>query len=236
MRGVVAGKRPGRTKLRKYGIGSPLRFRDVSDIFRAIKRRKRNNVKIFSLYLHKYVTENPIVMSKKSERLDVIRNLIDSEQISSQEELLSWLKRVGIDATQSTLSRDMKELRAIKVPDAEKGYIYLLPETLQAEQTSGKVSSSVTDNIRYIEFSGNMIVIRTKAGYAKAVGVMVDNEDYDDVLGTLAGDDTVFVLLAEGVKPLDFLPSFDSIHPDIKTLYNPEGRKKNNAAMRRRFF
>ena len=67
-------------------------------------------------------------------------------------------------------SRDMKELRAIKVPDAEKGYVYLLPETLQGEQTSGKVSSSVTDNIRYIEFSGNMIVIRTKAGYAKAVG------------------------------------------------------------------
>ena len=121
-------------------------------------------------------------MSKKTERLDVIRNLIDSEQISSQEELLSWLKRVGIDATQSTLSRDMKEVRAIKVPDAEKGYVYLLPETLQGEQTSGKVSSSVTDNIRYIEFSGNMIVIRTKAGYAKAVGVMVDNEDYDDVL------------------------------------------------------
>lgn len=133
-------------------------------------------------------------------------------------------------------SRDMKELRAIKVPDAEKGYVYLLPETLQGEQTSGKVSSSVTDNIRYIEFSGNMIVIRTKAGYAKAVGVMVDNEDYDDVLGTLSGDDTVFVLLAEGVKPLDFLPSFDSIHPNIKTLYNPEGRKKNNGAMRRRFF
>ena len=117
-----------------------------------------------------------------------------------------------------------------------KGYVYLLPETLQGEQTSGKVSSSVTDNIRYIEFSGNMIVIRTKAGYAKAVGVMVDNEDYDDVLGTLSGDDTVFVLLAEGVKPLDFLPSFDSIHPNIKTLYNPEGRKKNNGAMRRRFF
>lgn len=61
-------------------------------------------------------------------------------------------------------------------------------------------------------------------------------QDYDDVLGTLSGDDTVFVLLAEGVKPLDFLPSFDSIHPNIKTLYNPEGRKKNNGAMRRRFF
>lgn len=78
---------------------------------------------------------------------------------------------MGIDATQSTLSLRYEGVAwAIKVPDAEKGYVYLLPETLQGEQTSGKVSSSVTDNIRYIEFSGNMIVIRTKAGYAKAVG------------------------------------------------------------------
>lgn len=175
-------------------------------------------------------------MSKKTERLDVIRNLIGSEQISSQEELLNWLKRVGIDATQSTLSRDMKELRAIKVPDAEKGYIYLLPESLQGEPVQGKVSSSVADNIRYIDLSGNIIVIRTKAGYAKAVGVMIDNENYEDVMGTLAGDDTLFVLLAEGVNPKEFLPSFDSIHPNIKILYNPEGRRRNGASLRNRFF
>lgn len=172
-------------------------------------------------------------MSKKSERLDVIRNLIQSEQISSQEELLHWLKRVGIDATQSTLSRDMKELRAVKVPDAEKGYIYLLPETLQGEQSPGKVSASVADNIRYIDFSRNIIVVRTKAGYAKAVGVMIDNENYPDVLGTLAGDDTLFVLLAEGVDPREFLPSFDSIHPNIKMLYNPELRLNGTSARNR---
>ena len=76
-------------------------------------------------------------MSKKTERLDVIRNLINSEQISSQEELLAWLKKVDIDATQSTLSRDIKELRAIKVPDPEKGYVYLLPESLQDKPQQG---------------------------------------------------------------------------------------------------
>lgn len=168
-------------------------------------------------------------MSKKSERLDVIRNLIQSEQISSQEDLLLWLKRVGIDATQSTLSRDMKDLRAVKVPDSQKGYIYLLPETMHGEPAQGKVSSSVADNIRYIDFSGNIIVIRTKAGYAKAVGVMIDNENYADVLGTLAGDDTLFVLLAEGVNPRDFIPFFDSIHPNIKMLYNPEARRRNSS-------
>ena len=61
-------------------------------------------------------------------------------------------------------------------------------------------------------------------------------KNFQYVYDVVYEDDTVFVLLAEGVKPLDFLPSFDSIHPNIKTLYNPEGRKKNNGAMRRRFF
>lgn len=175
-------------------------------------------------------------MSKKSERLDVIRNLIVSEQISSQDELLSWLKRVGIEATQSTLSRDIKELRAIKVPDAERGYIYLLPETLQGEQPQNKVSSSVVDNMRYIDFSGNIVVVRTKAGYAKAAGVIIDNEEYSDVLGTLAGDDTLFILLAEGVNPLEFLHSLDAIHPNIKSLYDPERRKKAGNTVRRKLF
>ena len=175
-------------------------------------------------------------MSKKTERLDVIRNLINSEQISSQEELLAWLKKVDIDATQSTLSRDIKELRAIKVPDPEKGYVYLLPESLQDKPQQGKDTSSVTDNIRYIDFTDSTIVLRTKAGYAKAIGVMIDIEDYDEVVGTLSGDDTVFVLLAEGVQPLDFLPCFDSINPNIKNLYSPEGHKTVRNDTKRRYF
>lgn len=175
-------------------------------------------------------------MGKKGDRLDVIRRLITTERISSQEELLLFLKRVGIDATQSTLSRDIKELRAVKAPDSEKGYVYMLPENLHNEHSAGKSESPVADNIHYIEFSGNIIVARTKPGYAKAVGVMVDNEDYDEVLGTLAGDDTLFIVLAEGVNPADFLPRFDSIHPNIKNLYFPQGRRYSPNYKKRLFF
>lgn len=164
-------------------------------------------------------------MSSKSERLDVIRNLINSEQISSQEELLAWLKRVGIEATQSTLSRDIKELKAVKVPDPVKGYQYLLPERLHGNSSEGKVSASVADNLRYIDFSGNMMVVRTKAAYGRAFGMMIDNENYDEVLGTVAGDDTIFVLFDEGVNPLEFLHKLDTIHPNIKRLYDPNRRK-----------
>lgn len=175
-------------------------------------------------------------MSKKGDRLDIIRKLIETESISSQEELLLHLKRSGIDATQSTLSRDIKELRAIKAPDPEKGYVYLLTNTFQNDTHSGKSESPVADNIRYIELSGNIIVARTKPGYAKAVGVMIDGEDYDEVLGTLAGDDTLFILLDEGINPAEFLPKFDSIHPNIKNLYSPKGRRNSPNYMKRKFF
>ena len=118
----------------------------------------------------------------------------------------------------------------------EFDYSGLYNHTPQDKPQQGKVTSSVTDNIRYIDFSGNTIVLRTKAGYAKAIGVMIDNEDYDEVLGTLSGDDTVFVLLAEGVHPLEFLPAFDSIHPNIKTLYSPEGHKTVKNDTKRKYF
>lgn len=163
-------------------------------------------------------------MSKKSERLDVIRKLISSERISSQEELLALLRKEGIEATQSTLSRDMKELRAIKIPDPERGYIYLLSETFQGERMQEKMSATLTDNIRYIDFTGNMLVIRTTSGYARAVGVMIDNEEYRDVIGTVAGDDTLLVVLSLDVSPLEFLDTLDAVHPDIKLLYNPDRR------------
>lgn len=166
-------------------------------------------------------------MSKKKDRLSIIKKLIETERISSQEELLALLNRIEINATQSTLSRDIKELRAVKAPDAEKGYVYLLPETLHGDKNTVKNESPVTDNIRYIDFSGNTIVMKTKQGYAKAVGVMIDGEDYEDVVGTLAGDDTLFILLAEDVKPVNFLTKFDSIHPNIKNLYSPENRNSH---------
>ena len=69
------------------------------------------------------------------------------------------------------------------------------------------------------------MVVRTKAAYGRAFGMMIDNENYDEVLGTVAGDDTIFVLFDEGVNPLEFLHKLDTIHPNIKRLYDPNRRK-----------
>ena len=79
-------------------------------------------------------------MRNKTKRLLTIRKLIESELISSQEELLFRLKEMNVEATQSTLSRDLKFMKVAKIPHKEKGYIYVIPESIQNEQRESKVS------------------------------------------------------------------------------------------------
>ena len=112
-------------------------------------------------------------MRNKTKRLLTIRKLIESELISSQEELLFRLKEMNVEATQSTLSRDLKFMKVAKIPHKEKGYIYVIPESIQNEQREEKVSAIITDTILSIDFSGNMAVIKTLPGYANAVTVLI---------------------------------------------------------------
>lgn len=135
-------------------------------------------------------------MSKKTNRLTAMRDIISKHSVSSQEELLGKLKDIGIDATQSTLSRDIKELGAIKVPHPEKGYAYMMPELLQSDPND-KIPSHVIDNIVNIAFSGNLAVIKTKPGYANAIAILIDNIDYPFIVGTIAGDDNIFIVMTD---------------------------------------
>ena len=158
-------------------------------------------------------------MRNKTRRLLAIRKLINNEQISSQEELLFRLKEEGVEATQSTLSRDLKFMRVGKIPHKDKGYIYIVPESLQSEQNEEKAAAIVTDSILSIDFSLNTAVIKTLPGYAKAVTVLIDNENYFEVLGTIGGDDTILIVMREGVTPNELLDALTSIYTEIHTLY-----------------
>ena len=89
-------------------------------------------------------------MRNKTKRLLAIRKLIENEQICSQEELLFRLKELNVEATQSTLSRDLKFMRVAKIPHKDKGYIYIIPDSIQNEQTDEKASTIVTDAISSI--------------------------------------------------------------------------------------
>lgn len=156
-------------------------------------------------------------MRGKAKRILSIRKLISSELISSQEELLLRLREMGVVATQSTLSRDLNFLKAVKVPHKEKGYLYMLPEDVKSKPEE-KTSSVITDAILRIEFSGNIAVIKTLPGYANAVTVLIDNENIFEILGTIAGEDTIAIIMREGVTQSQMLEALTSIHPDIHQL------------------
>lgn len=149
-------------------------------------------------------------MNQKTQRLATIRKIIRSEMISSQEELIARLGECGIKITQSTLSRDLKFMNVAKVPHKNKGYVYVLPNTTQHETN---LSSNISDNITSLTFSGNLGVMKTKSGYASAISVPIDNIDCPGILGTIAGDNTVLIILREDANRNQIIDALSRIFP-----------------------
>ena len=131
-----------------------------------------------------------------------IKEIIDKNKVETQEDLATALRAEGIEVTQATVSRDIKELMLVKVPDANGQYHYAYPKEHNMLLTPGRLERTFQDSIIGIRVSQCMVVIRTLPGTAQAVAYAVDYMKWEEVLGTIAGDDTVFVALedAEGVK------------------------------------
>lgn len=144
---------------------------------------------IFAALLHKYTS-----MSTKKERLDAICRIIKTENISNQEELLKQLETKGFQVTQATLSRDIKQLKVVKVHDGNGDYVYRLPDYTTLMQPQ-KGQTPLHPNI---EFSGNLAVVKTRPGYAMGIASDIDSHAPHTILGTIAGDDTILVIPREG--------------------------------------
>ena len=155
-------------------------------------------------------------MNQKTQRFATIRKIIRNELISSQEELITRLRECGVEITQSTLSRDLKFMNVAKVPHKDKGYIYVLPNTVQHD---ANVSSNISDNITSLTFSGNLGVLKTKSGYASAISVPIDNLDSPDILGTIAGDNTVLLILREEANRGQIIESLVRIFPMMSNIF-----------------
>jgi transcriptional regulator of arginine metabolism len=156
-------------------------------------------------------------MKERVIRLKLVRNLIKTRRIESQESLLEYLHKEGYPVTQATLSRDLKSLKVGKVPDGEGGYVYSLPSD---EERQEMARTHVHDFLRgyiSIESSGNMVVIKTYSGHSDSVALAMDNLGLDDVLGTIAGrDNTVFVVLREGITGQDFMNRIRESIPELE--------------------
>ena len=129
----------------------------------------------------------------KKERQAKIKELIEKYKIDTQDELIKRLKESGFSATQATMSRDIKELKLTKISDGKNSYYYVFPNSLSAENIN-KLNASLTHLITSVNCAMNIIVIKTHAGMAQAVATGIDNIKSTDILGCIAGDDTIFIV------------------------------------------
>lgn len=155
----------------------------------------------------------------KTDRLEALKMIISSRELGSQSELLTALDKEGFHLTQATLSRDLKQLKVAKAASMNGKYVYVLPnETMYRRVKTPRRASEMqlTSGFLSINFSGNMGVIRTRPGYASSIAYNIDNNDVPDVLGTIAGDDTIFIVIKEGADNADVIDELSYIIPDIQ--------------------
>jgi len=158
-------------------------------------------------------------MKTKNSRLDAIKMIISSKEVGSQEELLQELLKEGFQLTQATLSRDLKQLKVAKAASMNGNYVYVLPNNTMYRRVTEPHSATemlMSDGVRGIEFSGNLAVIRTRPGYASSVAYDIDNHNFDEILGTIAGDDTILLVLREGCTRTSVLHVLSLIIPNVQ--------------------
>ena len=131
-------------------------------------------------------------MGNKRERQGTIRELIVARPVSSQEELRRLLLQRGWDVTQSTLSRDLREMRVARVPEAE-GARYSITDSSDEGGRPG-LEALLPSLFSRVDGVGELVVLRTVPGGAQSVAVALDAADFPDVLGTIAGDDTILIV------------------------------------------
>jgi transcriptional regulator of arginine metabolism len=129
----------------------------------------------------------------KGQRQVKIREIIAENDIETQDELVEKLKSMGLNVTQATVSRDIKELHLVKVPMSNGRYKYSLPAD-QRFNPLNKLKRLMMDAFVKIDTASHFIVLKTLPGNAQAVGALIDNLDWDEILGTICGDDTCLII------------------------------------------
>ncbi|UCG28795.1 MAG: hypothetical protein JSV24_05400 [Bacteroidales bacterium] len=155
-------------------------------------------------------------MKRRSLRHNAIREIITNLAISSQDQLIHKLKEKGFDCTQATISRDLKFLRVYRVADEFGNYVYRLTGEVKKRRQGRLDIRHLTDNIKALEFSDKLALLKTNPGYANSVAIIIDQVEPFEILGTVAGDDTILIVAREGVPRSDVRESVFRIFPGMK--------------------
>lgn len=154
--------------------------------------------------------------------------LVSSRELSKQEELMDELRRAGYDSAQATLSRDLKLLGVVKAQNDNGRYVYMLPNKKAYRNVSNNHITVAAMNrlgALGVRFSGNMAVVKTLPGHASHVAYDIDHAELEFVVGTVAGDDTVFVVLEEDTDRAEVLDAFSQVLPIAPSVSPDRGER-----------
>ena len=148
----------------------------------------------------------------KSARHQLILQLIRTYVIDTQEELLHRLQESGVSATQATISRDIKDLHLVKGQDKNGVSRYMLPEA-RGKDDNGyeKFHSLLQSAMEKVDYAGNMVVIKSATGMAQAVCAILDSMNMDTIVGSIAGDDTIFCVMRSEAQAEELTQKLNSL-------------------------
>ncbi|MBD5162116.1 MAG: arginine repressor [Oscillibacter sp.] len=133
----------------------------------------------------------------KNDRQRRILEIVEREPIDTQEKLQQRLKEQGVNCTQATISRDIKQLHLIKEPMGQGQYRYMVSSQRNRLNVADKLRGIFRESIVSVDFAQNIVVIKTMAGLANAAAAALDSMSVPDMVGTLAGDDTAFLVMRD---------------------------------------
>ena len=157
-------------------------------------------------------------MSKKSNRLDFIRNILLTKEIHSQEELQEEMQKAGYNYAQATLSRDLKQLRAAKTTDSMGCYKYVLPDNPKYVHRIRRTNyTSLSGNSSFLRYDvgGELLLLHTMPGFAMPLAVGIDSYHFASIAGTISGDDTILVISKKGFERNEVLRDLAKIIPEL---------------------
>ena len=136
----------------------------------------------------------------KTARQRKIKEIIKSQNISTQEELADALRNAGFSVTQATVSRDIKELQLLKVAQKDNTYVYGLPIEPGIVHNQERIRLMMQELVTEIDYSENLIVVKTHPGNAHGIASLIDSLKWQGIVGTLAGDDTILLVIKPKAK------------------------------------
>lgn len=179
---------------------------------------KKNRISIFvAEKLTPNILSNTDNMKNRLSRMEALRTILIGKDVGSQEEILRELERYGFKITQATLSRDLRRIKAVKTTTIA-GFKYILPDNPQYRRPINMAALPMNGNavgLLSIAFSNNIVVLRTRPGYAASLATEIDSFNLPEVLGTVAGDDTLFAVMSENMSHAEFIETLSKHLPEV---------------------